>query len=247
MESVNKTEKVAHENLRAEKIQQKRHKQEEKRKNSLPPFLMVRSGLATSWIMVLMGAVFTVLIEKQPNVAPDDKLHNIALGLCMAFTVLSTQVAGFITIKNKKRMQEDIDIIRDKMSEYVRDPNHMLNLDSVRNFPKMTTLLVRHITKTNPGVFDRFIANPQSISDNEAMQDIIIGYLDKHSDDAPKILDALHKLQQSMPNNKDGQCGLRDDDQQIMEIENDVLPVSYELRRRLERYARRVAGPTKRR
>lgn len=194
MESVNKTEKVAHENLRAEKIQQKRHKQEEKRKNSLPPFLMVRSGLATSWIMVLMGAVFTVLIEKQPNVAPDDKLHNIALGLCMAFTVLSTQVAGFITIKNKKRMQEDIDIIRDKMSEYVRDPNHMLNLDSVRNFPKMTTLLVRHISRHNPGVFDRFLSDPTSVSaDIETAQDIIIGHLKEHADVAPQLLKTLHE------------------------------------------------------
>ena len=149
--------------------------------------------------------------------------------------------------KEKKMAKDDINTIRYEMSEYVKDPNYVLDLSRVRNFPRMTSILVRHITKTNPGVFDRFIANPQSISDNEAMQDIIIGYLDKHSDDAPKILDALHKLQQSMPNNKDGQCGLGDDDQQIMEIENDVLPVSYELRRRLERYARRVAGPTKRR
>lgn len=222
MESVNKTEKVAHENLRAEKIQQKRHKQEEKRKNSLPPFLMVRSGLATSWIMVLMGAVFTVLIEKQPNVAPDDKLHNIALGLCMAFTVLSTQVAGFITIKNKKRMQEDIDIIRDEMSEYVRDPNHILNLDSVRNFPKMTTLLVRHISRHNPGVFDRFLSNPTSVSsDIETAQNIIIGHLKEHTDVAPQLLKTLHEHEMW-----------------------DSL--SYELKKQLERCARRAARATHR-
>lgn len=222
MESMNKTEKVAHENLRAEKIQQKRHKQEEKRKNSLPPFLMVRSGLATSWIMVLMGAVFTVLIEKQPNVVPDDKLHNIALGLCMAFTVLGTQVAGFITIKNKKRMQEDIDIIRDEMSEYVRDPNHMLNLDSVRNFPKMTTLLVRHISRYNPGVFDRFLSDPTSVSsDIETAQDIIIGHLKEHADVAPQLLKTLHEHEMW-----------------------DSL--SYELKKQLERCTRRAARATHR-
>lgn len=219
---MNKTEKVAHENLRAEKMQQKRHKQEEKRKNSLPPFLMVRSGLATSWIMALMGAVFTVLIEKQPNVAPDDKLHNIALGLCMAFTVLSTQVAGFITIKNKKRMQEDIDIIRDEMSEYVRDPNHMLNLDSVRNFPKMTILLVRHISRHNPGVFDRFLSDPTSVSaDIETAQDIIIGHLKEHADVAPQLLKTLHEHEMW-----------------------DSL--SYELKKQLERCTRRTTRETHR-
>ena len=218
---MNKTEKVAHENLRAEKMQQKRHKQEEKRKNSLPPFLMVRSGLATSWIMALMGAVFTALIEKQPNVAPDDKLHNIALGLCMAFTVLSIQVAGFITIKNKKRMQEDIDIIRDEMSEYVRDPNHMLNLDSVRNFPKMTTLLVRHISRYNPGVFDKFIKDPKSVCDSEAMQDIIIGYMKNHADIAPQL---LKKLQE----------------QEMLDS------LSYELKKQLERWAQRATNNEKR-
>lgn len=222
MESMNKTEKVAHENLRTEKMQQKRHKQEEKRKNSLPPFLMVRSGLATIWIMVLMGAVFTVLIEKQPNVAPDDKLHNIALGLCMAFTVLSAQVAGFITFKNKKRMQEDIDIIRDEMSEYVRDPNHMLNLDSVRNFPKMTTLLVRHISRYNPGVFDRFLSDPTSVSsDIETAQDIIIGHLKEHADVAPQLLKTLHEHEMW-----------------------DSL--SYELKKQLERCTRRAARATHR-
>jgi hypothetical protein len=100
--------------------------------------------------------------------------------------------------------------------------------------------LVRHITKNNPGIFDRFITDPQSVPDNEAMQDIISGYLDKHHDAAPQILDTLHELQKSAPN----KCGLETDESETMD---DFLPVSYELRRRLERCARRMGDGTKRR
>ncbi len=231
---------VARENEHAAKAQQQRATQEEKRRNSLPRFLLIRSGFWGAWVFPVCTATVTC-------VTPYENGHNPEFYFWLLLTGILTCVAGVHATKRKKMAKDDINTIRYEMSEYVKDPNYVLDLSRVRNFPRMTSILVRHITKTNPGVFDRFIANPQSISDNEAMQDIIIGYLDKHSDDAPKILDALHKLQQSMPNNNDGQCGLGDDDQQIMEIENDVLPVSYELRRRLERYARRVAGPTKRR
>ncbi len=202
-------------------------------KNSIPPCLLVRSGFWGSFMVPIFCGTFTCLTQTPNSQDPQFVAWTALTG---ALTIL----AGIRTSSQLKKAKEDIKSIQYEMSEYIKDPEYTLDLSCARNFPNMTSALVRHITQNNPGVFDRFIANPKSIPDNVTMQDVISAYLDKHSDTAPKILNALGQIKVK-PSTV--QYGMDDEyDPKTVEAQDDILPVSYELRRRLERCARRAAA-----
>ena len=215
---------------RAAKMQQRRADREKRRQNSLPPFLIVRSGLWGS-------CLFPVFTGAAACVTPYQDGQNPRFYAWLVLTAMFAIVATTRTSSQIKKAKEDIKSVQYEMSEYVKDPEYILDLSQVRNFPRMTSILVRYITKHNPGVFDRFIENPKSITDNEAMQDIISAYLDKHADAAPKILNALEQIKLKPVK---VQYGIVEDEPQPVENPDSILPVSYELRKRLERCARRA-------
>lgn len=201
-----------------------------RQRNSLPPFLMVRSGFWGACVLPALTGVVTCLTPYQDG-------RNPQFYLWLTLTGILTLWAGQRTYKLHKKALDDIQSIQYEMSEYVKNPEYTLDLSQARNFPQMTSVLVRHITKHNPGVFDRFITNPKSIPDNEAMQDIISAYLKKHADDAPRILKALEQIKIT-PGKV--QYGVGENEPHTIENADGVLPVSYELRKRLERCARRA-------
>ena len=198
-------------------ISDKMRARDKKIANSLPPFLMVRSGVISNWIIVcLIGCVGAFMLHQIPSAIKPQSVHEFAKCAFILLSMASAGIAISNTIKRKSQMQDDIKTIRTMMTEYVKDPHCTISdLSQVRNFPQMTSILLRHISKHNPGVFDRFIIDPKSISDTEAIQDIIIGHLKKHPEDAPKIL----KLIKDDPDN---------------------ISLSYELQKKIIRYANRL-------
>jgi len=194
--------------------------------NSVPHCLLVRSGFWGSFLAPMFTGTFTCLTQTPNTQDP----HFIAW---TTLTAILTILAGARTSSQLKKAKEDIKSIQYEMREYLKDSEYSLDLSQARNFPNMTSILVRHITKHNPGVFDRFIENPKSIPDNVTMQDVISAHLDKHSDAAPKILEALEQI-------KVKSRKVRYDEPEPYEDTEEVLPVSYELRKRLERRARRA-------
>ena len=178
-------------NIQQNEQPDKTHVRKEKHRNTLPPFLMVRSGLISNWVFVCMGGCIGASVLYQiPSAIEPHSAHEFTKYACILISIASAGIAIKNTIKHKSQIQDDIKIILALMMEYVNDPNCTISdLSHVRNFPKMTSILLQHMSKHNPGIFDRFIIDPKSISDTEAAQDIIIGHLKKHPEDAPKILE----------------------------------------------------------
>ena len=115
---------------------------QEKRKNSLPPFLMV-----SGWVLKHLSSVKYILL------------------------------------------QNDIRTIKDAFENYgKKDENDnysvdALNLTNIVNYHFVARTLIRHIVKYNPGIFDKMIADKNSVTDIETTSYIIDAYLRYHAKD----------------------------------------------------------------
>ena len=86
---------VAPENEHAAKAQQQRATQEEKRRNSLPRFLLIRSGFWGAWVFPVCTATVTC-------VTPYENGHNPEFYFWLLLTGILTCVAGVHATKRKK-------------------------------------------------------------------------------------------------------------------------------------------------
>ncbi|MBO4700783.1 MAG: hypothetical protein J5620_03490 [Alphaproteobacteria bacterium] len=181
-------ERVAKALEKATKAEAQRVARDKKRAESLPPFLMVRSGLLNQWLWTLIptAAFVGFGINEDKLKYPELVSGGLAFLVCLTY--------GWCIYSHpmiKTWLKEDIWEIRTATSRYLIEPDYQLDLTDKINNQKLERILVQHISKHNPGIFDKMMMNPESVTDINVAQNIILGHLKKHPADAQKILDTF--------------------------------------------------------
>ncbi len=181
-------ERVAKAMEKANKVAAKRVTRERKRAESLPPFLMVRSGLLNQWVwsLILGGAFIGLGINEKKLEHPE-----LLLGATEFLFFVTFLWALHVTPKIKEMLKKDIWTIRQETNRYMDESNYQIDLTDKINSDKLERILVQHISKYNPGLFDKMMQNPDSVADINVAENIILGHLKSHPDAAQKILDTF--------------------------------------------------------
>ena len=181
-------ERVAKALEKANKAEAKRVARERKRAESLPPFLMVRSGLLNQWVWPLIsGGAFVGLGINEKKLDHPELLLG-ATGFLFFLTFLW---ALYVTPKIQEALKNDMRNIRQEIRRYMHSPDYQIDLTDEINSDKLERILVQHISKYNPGLFDKMMQNPDSVADINVAENIILGHLKSHPDAAQKILDTF--------------------------------------------------------
>ena len=181
-------ERVAKALEKANKAEAKRVARDKKRAESLPPFLMVRSGLLNQWVWTLIptAALVGFGINEDKLKYPKLVFGGLAFLVCLTY--------GWCIYYHpmiKTWLKKDIWEIRTATNKYLHEPNCQLDLTDKIDSQKLARILVQHISKYNPGLFDKMMQNPDLITDINVAEHIILGHLKLHPDAAQKILDTF--------------------------------------------------------
>lgn len=181
-------ERVARAMEKADKAEAKRVARERKRAESLPPFLMVRAGLLNQWVWPLIsgGAFVGLGINEKKLEHPE-----LLLGATGFLFFLTFMWALYVTPKIQERLKNDMRNIRQEILRYMHSPDYQIDLTDKIFSDKLARILVQHISKYNPGLFDKMMQNPDSVADIKMAENIILGHLKSHPDAAQKILDTF--------------------------------------------------------
>lgn len=181
-------ERVAKALEKANKAEAKRVARDKKRAESLPPFLMVRSGLLNQWVWPLIsgGAFIGLGINEKKTAHPE-----LLLGATGFLFFLTLLWASHATPEIQKMFKKDIWTIRQEVLRYMGSPDYQIDLTDKINSDKLARILVQHISKHNPGLFDKMMQNPDSVADINVAENIILGHLKSYPDAAQKILDTF--------------------------------------------------------
>jgi len=181
-------ERVARAMEKANKAAAKRVACDKKRAESLPPFLMVRSGLLNQWVWSLIpgGAFIGLGINEKKLEHPE-----LLLGATEFLFFVTFLWALHVTPKIKEMLKKDIWTIRQETNRYMDESNYQIDLTDEIFSDKLARILVQHISKHNPGLFDKMMQNPDSVADINVAENIILGHLKSHPDAAQKILDTF--------------------------------------------------------
>ncbi len=187
-ERIVQQERVAKALEKANKAEAKRVARERKRAESLPPFLMVRSGLLNQWVWSLIsgGALVGLGINEKKLDHPELLLGATGFLFCLTF-----MWALYVTPKIQEALKNDMRNIRQEILRYMDFPNYQIDLTDKINSDKLERILVQHISKYNPGLFDKMMQNPDSVADINVAENIILGHLKSHPDAAQKVLDTF--------------------------------------------------------
>ena len=181
-------ERVAKAQKKADQAEAKRVARDKKRAESLPPFLMVRSGLLNQWVWSLIsgGAFIGLGINEEKLGRPE-----LFLGVSGFLLSLTLAWATYATPQIQKALKYDIWTIRQETNRYMDESNYQIDLTDKINSDRLARILVQHISKYNPVLFDKMMQNPDSVADINVAKNIILGHLKSHPDAAQKILDAF--------------------------------------------------------
>ena len=177
--------KHARQDAHAKKVIERQRERRERRRNALPPFLMVRSGLLNGWLVTvaaLLGAAS----------AGNHFAGNTLCGVSAGILGFAGICYGIISTERKHSIfKQDIEIIKDEFERYINNPNYSVYLAGKIRSPKLAKILIRDIAEHNPYVFDKMIAAPDTITDPETQSHVISGYLRKHPGDAQRGIDTF--------------------------------------------------------
>lgn len=164
----------------------------EKNKYKLPPFLMIRAGALRPLIPAIIGAGLTSILLVNENY----KKGKCGEFLLFAGIIMFATCAcwGKYAVEHKiDQMKERANNINDAAKIYIRDG--VLKIDTNDKFNLM---VLQYIAKHNPGVFDKFMQKPTSITDEKIAEKILLGHLKSHPMDAQKVLDVFNT--KTLPN-----------------------------------------------
>lgn len=179
-------EKHIRENARAAAVIARDRKHKEQRKNALPPFLMVRAGLLDAWIVPIATTILVArVMGTGQNFQANFSLVDIACGALVFGTICYGAIS---TDKKRKLLKQDIETIKNEFSMYLNHKDYPLDLVGTIYSPRLAKILMKHIVKHEPGIFDKMIENPNSVLDTETQSHIIAGYLSNHPGSADKII-----------------------------------------------------------
>ena len=121
MEATLDDDKHARQDERAAAVIARENERMERRKNALPPFLMVRSGLLNGWFVAL-GALGAAAAMNGFSMSPSENvLPDVAAGI-LGFAGICY---GIISTKRKNNIfKQDIEIIKDEFDRYIADKGY---------------------------------------------------------------------------------------------------------------------------
>lgn len=162
---------------------------EKRRENALPPFLMVRSGLLDAWIVpAVVTALAAGIVTGTQNFHSNSPLADVALATLIFITVCYGTIS---TERKRKLFKQDIETIKREFAMYIKHQGYPLDLVGTIYSQKLAKILIEHIVKRNPGIFDKMIQNPDSVMDPETRSNIISGYLKTRPDVADKVVNTF--------------------------------------------------------
>lgn len=177
--------KKAREQIKTQKRQARKADQDYKRKTSLPPFLAVRAGGWLVYALELAAFVTGGALYKAGGNA-----KNIA-----AVLVISLIISEAVLIAHSEKARDQAKQIQRDLELYVKD-NH-LSLPNRDAPKKLKQIVVRHISKNNPEIFNKMLNKPNTVHDINLATDIILGHLKSNPEDANLVLRAFQEA--SMP------------------------------------------------
>lgn len=167
-----------------QKANERKKHAEEKRKNSLPPFLMVRGGLFDEAVMVALIMIplaeFTVGKYREQN--------GIAAFLC---TCMYAVPFIFLAVK-WVIMSHEKNVIKKDLDFYTWGSERELPPIAKYECPRMAKIMTRYASKNNPEFFDTLIKNPSSVQDEKTASAIIRGHIKSHPEDIQTVLDTFN-------------------------------------------------------
>ena len=181
-------DKHAREDEKAKKVIDRTRARQEKRKNGLPPFLMVRAGLLNGWFVTLCTLAIAAWSAGFSLNTSNGLVGDVTAGI-VAFSGLC--YGGISTQKKVKYFKQDIETIRNEFKKYVYK-NHPLNFSKRVQNKKLMNILIDHIMKYDDGtIIDKIKVNPESVPDLYVLNAILKSYLRRHSENAQIIRDKI--------------------------------------------------------
>ena len=163
----------------------------ERRKNSLPPFLMVRAGVYNTWLIPLLGlATMVATYESEQNLSQS---MQILAGIFGAVLFVPGSIIAMSTM-----LQAEISAttyannVRRALNDYAKSAQLSSNtLVGDNSFPRISARLLKLITrrkaKNDARLFNNMLKNPESIKDATIATNIVAGHLKSHPEDATQV------------------------------------------------------------
>ena len=168
------------------KTENKKVAREQKLKNALPPFLMVRAGVYNHIWWCALLALGGIAATQIPTATPtEDVIKFLLIGLCFGISI-----GAFAPIAEDKerKVKPCIKQIKEALHAYADGKTAKLAIVD-NEYKRMTAALIRYLAKNNPNIFANMIKNPASVDDMKIAEQIIRGHIKSHPEDAQVALD----------------------------------------------------------
>ncbi len=181
----------ARQDARAKEVIERERAHQEKRKNRLPPFLMVRSGLLNGWLVTLCVLGIATWSAGFASNASNGLVGDVAVG-AVAFAGLC--YGALSTERKYQRFKQDINFIKEEFKTYIDSEKYTLDFSDYVQNKKLMCILIDHIMKYDDGaIIDKIKENPNSVPDLYVLNTILKSYLRRHSENAQIIRDTIPK------------------------------------------------------
>lgn len=160
----------------------------------LPPFLMIRSGVANEMLAFWFSltVIFEVVNKYIDNAHFNgDALYVVKFMLYIAWILSVFSTTPFYSTK-RKNMEQVATKIVDDIKQFATGKSEKLNLDA-GSYPKMMMRIIKYIAKNNPVLFDKLMQDPNSVPNSKVFNTIITEYVRKNSHYARKVLDKISR------------------------------------------------------
>lgn len=109
------------------------------------------------------------------------------------FLAVSGWLLKILSKSQYNYFQNDIDTIKCSFALYCGENSNAINLTGIIHSHRVAKIMIGHIVKYNPGVFDKMIRNPETVTDPETQSYIIAGHLKEHPGDAYKVIEKFKR------------------------------------------------------
>lgn len=179
----------ARQDARAKAVIERERAHQEKRKNGLPPFLMVRSGLLNGWLVTLCALGIATWSAGFASNASNGLVGDVAVG-AVAFAGLC--YGAFSTKIKYQGFKQDIETIKVEFEKYINNDKYTLDFSDYVQNNKLMHILIDHIMKYDDGaIIDKIKADPNSVLALDVLNAILKSYLHRHPENAQIIRDKI--------------------------------------------------------
>jgi len=165
----------------------------EKRKNSLPPFLMVRAGVYNTWLIPLLGvATMVATYESEQNLSQS---MQILAGIVGGVLFVPGSIIAMSTMLQAEMAAETYaNNVRRALNNYADGAESELSSKALvgdNAFPRISARLLKLITrrkaKNDERLFNNMLENPASVKNATVATNIVVGHLKSHPEDAAHV------------------------------------------------------------